>query len=116
MKFEGYSFGSVTVDGVTYHHDIVVDRGKVQKRKKKPSKQFREDFGHTPLSLKEEIPWSCRHLVIGTGAMGALPVMDDVKREAKRRGVKLTILPTGEALKLLRKEPGETNAVLHLTC
>jgi len=42
--------------------------------------------------------------------------MDDVKREAKRRGVKLTILPTGEALKLLRKEPGETNAVLHLTC
>jgi len=35
VKFEGYSFGSVTVDGVTYHHDIVVDRGKVQKRKKK---------------------------------------------------------------------------------
>jgi hypothetical protein len=29
MRFTGYSFGSIRVDGVTYDHDLVIDRGKV---------------------------------------------------------------------------------------
>jgi hypothetical protein len=62
----------------------VIDHGQVRKRKKKPSKKFRGEFGHTPLSTEEEIPWTCRRVVIGTGT-GALPVMDEVKREAARR-------------------------------
>jgi hypothetical protein len=32
--------------------------------------------------------------VIGTGMNGALPVMDEVKKEAERRNVELIILPT----------------------
>ena len=63
---------------------VVIDREEVRKRKKKPSKKFREAFGHTPLSAEEKIPWKCKRLVIGTGT-GALPIMDDVKKEAKRR-------------------------------
>jgi hypothetical protein len=27
------------------------------------------------------IPWKCRRLVVGTGAYGDLPVMDEVKHE-----------------------------------
>ena len=73
MKFEGFSFGSIKIDGITYDHDILIDRGEVRKRKKKASKKFRDDFGHTPLSVEEKIPWNCRRLVIGTGT-GALPV------------------------------------------
>ena len=61
------------------------------------------------------IPWTCRRLVIGTGAHGALPVMDDVKREAKRRNVELVILPTPDAIKILQGSE-KTNAVLHVTC
>jgi hypothetical protein len=67
MRFQKFSFGSIRVDGLTYEHDIVIDRGKIRKRKKEPSKQFREEFGHTPLSIEEDIPWKCRRLVIGTG-------------------------------------------------
>src|SRR5260370_26892049 len=109
------SFGSIRIDGTTYEHDVMIDRGQVSKRKKKPSKTFRDTFGHTPLSVKEKIPWECRRLVIGTG-MGALPVMKEVKREAKRRKVKLVILPTKKAIQELKKEPSETNAILHVTC
>ena len=54
--------------------------------------------------------------MIGTGAYGRLPVMDDVKREAKDRGVRLVMLPTAEAIKVLEKHPRNTNAVLHVTC
>src|SRR5262249_42293181 len=82
-----------------------------RRRKKKRSKQFRDEFGHTLLSNEEKIPWKCRRLVIGTGT-GGLPVMREVKREAQRRKTKLLILPTKEAIKELRHKGEETNAVL----
>jgi len=100
MRFKTFSFGSLRIDGVAFDHDVVIDRGEVRKRNKKPSKKFREAFGHTPLSLEEEMPWKCRRLMIGTGR-GALPVMKEVKREAKRRKIKLLIPPTVEAIEEL---------------
>jgi hypothetical protein len=115
MRFEKFSFGSIRIDGVIYEHDVVIDGGQIRKRKKKPSKKFRDDFGHTPLSIEEEIPWKCRRLVIGTGT-GALPVMKEVKREAQRRKIKLLILPTIEAIDKLKQRPSDTNAILHVTC
>ena len=51
MRFEAFSFGSIRIDGITFEHDVVIDRGWVRKRKKKPSKKFRDEFGHTPLCL-----------------------------------------------------------------
>ena len=116
MRFEEFSFGSIRIDGVSYEHDVVLDRGEVRKRKKKPSRQFRDQYGHTPLSIEEKIPWACRRLVIGTGAHGALPVMEVVKREAERRKIELVILPTPRALEVLKSDPPHTNAILHITC
>jgi len=117
MRFEAFSFGSIRIDGTTYESDVVIDQGQVRKRKKDPSKKFHDAFGHTPLSLDEKIPWeNCRRLVIGTGASGALPVMEEVRSEARRRKVSLVILPTSEAIEEFRKAPSGTNAILHLTC
>jgi hypothetical protein len=116
MRFNHFTFGAIDIDGVTYDHDLVIDRGEIHPRKKKASKKFRETFGHTPLSLEEDIPWKCTRLVIGTGAYGRLPVMDDVKRKARERGVQLVVLPTAEAIKVLQKDRHKTNAVLHVTC
>ncbi len=115
MQFESFSFGAIQIDGITYEHDVVIDRGQIRKRKKKPSKQFRDAFGHTPLSVEEKIPWKCCRLVIGTGT-GALPVMDQVKLEAQRRKIELVIAPTARAIELLKQQPADTNAVLHVTC
>jgi hypothetical protein len=83
---------------VTYDHDLIIDRGKIRKRKKAASKRFRGAYGHTPLSTAEDIPWKCRRLVIGTGADGALPVMQQVREEARRRKVDLVVLPTADAI------------------
>ena len=114
MRFKGFSFGSIWIDGVSYGHDVVIDRGEVRKRKKK-AKKLREAFGHTPLSLEEGIPWKCRRLVVGTGT-GALPVMKEVQAEAKRRRVELFIVPTKQAIELLKQNLPNTNAILHVTC
>ena len=116
MRFTGYSFGSIRVDGVTYDHDLIIDRGKIRKRKKTASRKFRGKYGHTPLSIAEDIPWRCRRLVVGSGADGALPVMQQVRDEARRRNVDLVVLPTAEAIGALAKATADTNAILHLTC
>jgi len=96
---------------------VVIERGKVRKRKKGPSKQFREELGHTPLSVGEEIPWGGKQLIVGTGAHGALPVMDEVLQEAKRRGMEVIAVPTVEACQLLEEvKKGQAYAILHCTC
>jgi hypothetical protein len=116
VRFSGYSFGSVRVDGVRYDYDLVIDRGKIRKRKKGPSRQHRGGYGHTPLSAAEDIPWRCRRLVIGTGADGALPVMKEVCEQARLREVELVIVPTAQAVTVLAHTTRDTNAILHLTC
>src|SRR5215469_17697627 len=116
MRFGKLHFGSITINGITYTHDVIIDRGSVGKRKKKPSRKFREQFGHTPLSMEEKLPWKCRRLIIGTGNYGSLPVMEEVKCEARRRKVELIIIPTDEAIDALARHPQDTNAILHLTC
>jgi hypothetical protein len=116
MLFKNLAFGSIRIDGIEYDHDIVVDCGNVRERKKGPSKAFRGQFGHTPLTTNEEIPWHCHRLVIGTGIYGRLPVSPDVQREADRRKVEVLMVPTEKAVALLNEQPSHTNAALHLTC
>jgi len=116
MEFGRFDFGSIEIDGTRYEHDVVIDRGKVRKRKKGPSKPQRARYGHTPLSLSEEIPWECDRLVVGSGANGSLPVVEEVTEEAARRGVRLEVLPTVQALEQLRTAGSDTNAILHVTC
>jgi hypothetical protein len=62
MRFDNFSFGSLRIDDSTYEHDVVIDRGEIRDRKKKPSKKFCDDFGLTPLSVAEDIHWKCRPL------------------------------------------------------
>src|SRR5947208_17140623 len=103
MKARLVKFGEIEVEGKRYTHDVVIDGGKVRKRKKGPSKQFREEFGHTPLSAGEEIPWGGKRLIVGTGAHGALTVMDEVLAEAKRHGTEAIATPTLEGGQLLEE-------------
>jgi len=116
MNFGRLHFSSLDINNITYTYDVVIDRGRVRKRKKKPSKKFRERFGHTPLSLEEKLPWKCKHLVVGTGRYGSLPVMEEVKLEALRRKVALLVMPTDEAIETLARNLKDTNAILHVTC
>lgn len=110
-------FGEIEVEGHRYPHDVVIDRGRVTKRRKKPSKPLRASYGHTPLTAAEVIPWTGRRLVVGTGASGQLPIADDLRAEAARRGVELVALPTADACRLLRELGApDVNAILHVTC
>jgi len=110
-------FGELEVEGTRYDADVVIERGQVRRRRKKPSKPYRDRFGHTPISADESIPWGGPRLIVGTGADGRLPIMAQVYEEAARRNVEIVALPTEAACRLIADlEPGEVNAVLHVTC
>jgi hypothetical protein len=48
VKWGKCQFGSLKIDDEKYAKDVILDRGVVRKRKKKPSREFREQYGHTP--------------------------------------------------------------------
>ncbi len=117
MKARFVDFGEIEIDGQCYDYDVVIDEGRVRKRKKKPSKAYREQYGHTPLSADEEIPWGGKRLIIGTGAYGKLPIMPEILDEAKQRGIEIVAVPTDEACRLISKEADKKiRALLHVTC
>ena len=117
MKVKAVGFGELRIEGVTYTHDVLIDGGRIRRREKGPSKALREQYGHTPLSAAEGLPWGGQQLIIGTGLDGQLPVTPEVYEEAARRGVDLTVLPTPDACRLLAdRARKQVYAVLHVTC
>jgi len=117
VKAAWVGFGEIEIEGRRYEHDLVIDRGKVAKRHKKPSRPYRARFGHTPLSAGETIPWGGGQLIVGTGASGSLPIMTEVWREAERRHIEIVALPTGQALELVSETaPKDVRAIIHVTC
>ncbi len=117
MEINYPGFGTVEVAGERFDHDVVIEDGEVRARDKGPSKSLKARTGHTPLSASENIPWSKRRLIVGSGYSGRLPVLDEVRDEAAALGVELLVVPTSEACELLAElDEAEVNAVLHVTC
>ena len=92
-----------------------IDRGKVFKRKKKPSRKLRDTLDRHHCHWRKTFPGS---VVAWSSAPVPAPClsMDKVKAEAKRRKIELLILPTAAAIEEIKRKPDQTNAILHLTC
>jgi hypothetical protein len=117
VKAKSTGFGELRIEGERYRYDVVIDAGRVRRRRKGPSKALREEYGHTPLTLDEDIPWGGRQLIVGTGVHGRLFVAPEVYAQAARRGIDLKVLPTPDACRLLAHlKPKQVFAVLHATC
>ncbi len=114
MQINKLSFGNIIIDNISYDHDIVIDQGKIHKRDKSASRRLKQNHGHTPLTVEENIPWNCRRLIVGSGQSGSLPVLEEVYAQAAKHNVTVSIMTTPEAVKHVN-EP-DTNFVLHLTC
>jgi hypothetical protein len=111
-------FGWIERGGTRYEHDIVIHTdGSVSKRKKKLSKPYAGESGHTPLSameltfLEEERP---AVVYIGTGQYGDLPLTPDATALLKLYAP--VIRPTPDILPLIDAEQRTCAAVLHVTC
>ena len=118
---EEYHFGSITINGETYHHDVEVFwTGQVFDWWRKESHVINvEDV----IDMVEQNPES---IVIGTGQSGMAKVTESAKKFIEGRGIKLFIDPTEQAARTfnIRKEesveeegkPEKVIGLFHLTC
>lgn len=116
-------FGEISINNTKYFDDVIIRSNfAVERRPKERSSSLRSKYGHTPLTWEEikDIVESEKpeYLVIGTGFLGAMPILGVVE-QAEALGIKVITEKTGRAvdefIKLIN-EGRRTVGVFHLTC
>jgi len=117
-EIDGTEFGSITIDGDTLDHDVVIRlNGKVKKRKKKLSKAI---YGTSHIisldEAKQVYQEGAKQLIIGAGQFGTVSLSDDAKAYFKRKKCQVKLLPTPDAIALWNKTEGTVIGLFHVTC
>ena len=112
MRFEDFSFGSIRIDGTTYEHDVVIDRGQIANARKSLPKSFVTNLDtHRSQSKRKYpgMPATCnRHRHWGVASHG--------RSEARSSAAQDRLGYSAYGLKTLQENFAETNAILHVTC
>jgi len=112
------SFGSITVDGETYDHDIIISsEGIVKKRKKKLSKRV---YGTSHQISLDEIKYVYQEesvgIVIGSGQYGVAVLSSEAGEYLKKKNCKVLLKPTPEAVQEWNESTGAWIGLFHVTC
>lgn len=127
---EEYHYGSITIDGKEFTHDVEVrwtpkdkptgQAGEVLKWWRKESHVIDAE------DVKRAVEQNPDTIIIGTGEVGSAQVTEAAKKEIKSKGIKLIVDLTGEATKTFNiinegseEEEGKQRKVIglfHLTC
>jgi hypothetical protein len=117
-EISGTRFGSITIEGNTYEHDVIIQlNGDVKKRKKKLSKAI---FGTSHIVSLEEARQvyekSATRLIIGAGQYGLLKLSDEAKDFFKKKKCSIVSAPIPEAIKIWNAAGEKAIGLFHLTC
>lgn len=117
-KIEHTEFGSITVDGEAFDHDIVIRlNGEVIKRKKKLSKQI---YGTSHIVSLDEAEFifekGINHLVIGSGQSGILRLSDEAQAFFDDKNVKVALFATPKAIQFWNEINHPVVGLFHVTC
>ena len=118
MKIDSTQFGSITVDGKTYAHDVVVRlSGEVEKRKKKLSKKI---FGTSHVMSLPEAEFVYERgsdlLVLGTGQYDNVRLSPEAAEFFERKGCEVVAEPTPRAITAFNRATGHKIGLFHVTC
>lgn len=111
-------FGSITIEGTTYRHDIVIQlNGEVKKRKKKLSRAI---FGTSHILSLDEAEQvyekSAGRLIIGAGQYGLLKLSKQARDFFAKEKCTVSLAPTPEAIKTWNEDEEKTIGLFHVTC
>ena len=118
MGIERSTFGTITIDGKTYEHDVVIRlSGEVMKRKKKLSKKY---YGTSHLLSKKEAKFvfekGCEQLIVGSGQMGNVRLSPEAEAYFAKKGCKVQLQPTHKAIHLFNGSKARKVGLFHVTC
>ncbi|MGD2050626.1 MAG: MTH938/NDUFAF3 family protein [Chloroflexota bacterium] len=117
-KTEATSFGSITIDGRQYDHDVLIRLdGTIKKRKKKLSKRLYGTSHKISLAEAEHVyEEGAGVLVIGTGQYDQVRLSDEAQTYFDDRGLELVMRATPEAIKLWNDQQKKAIGLFHVTC
>ena len=115
---DGTEFGSITIVGEEYAHDVVIRLdGKVKKRKKKLSK---EKYGTSHVVSLDEAEHiydnGAQRLIIGTGQTGRVELSNEAAAFFRQKGCAIDLSSTPQALKAWNAAKGKVIGMFHVTC
>jgi hypothetical protein len=118
MAIEDTKFGSITIDGKTYEHDVILRLfGKVEKRKKKLSK---ETHGTSHIISKDEAKFvfedGCDVLIVGAGQEGNVRLSPEASDYFNKKRCKVLVQPTPEAIRSFNQSHDKKIGLMHVTC
>ena len=111
-------FGSITIAGEKYDHDVIIRlNGKVEKRKKKLSKEI---FGtsHTVALAEAQYTFEqgAERLILGAGQQGMVKLSDEAAAFFEQKQCTVEIYPTPEAIQVWNEAKGAAIGFFHITC
>ena len=117
-KISNTSFGSITIAGERYEHDVLIRLdGRIEKRKKKLSKQV---YGTSHVIALAEAEFVYKKgaevLLVGTGQSGLLSLSPEAEAFFREKGCALELLPTPQAILRWNELEDRAIALFHVTC
>jgi hypothetical protein len=117
-KIDKTKFGSITIAGKKYENDLIIRLdGKVEKRKKKLSKEI---FGtsHTISLAEAEYVYEkdAELLIIGAGQQGMVKLSTEAADFFEKQHCAVKLLPTPEAIQHWNEAKGAIIGLFHITC
>ena len=118
MEIEKTTFGTITIDGKTYEHDVVIRlSGEVAKRKKKLSKKY---YGTSHTLSKDEAKFvfekGCEQLIVGSGQIGNVHLAPEAESYFATKDCKVLLQPTPEAIQVFNRSRAKKIGLFHVTC
>jgi hypothetical protein len=119
-RIDGTTFGSITIDGAAFDHDVIIrPDGEVKKRKKKLSKAV---YGTSHTISLEEAEYVCeqtpdaQRLIVGSGQYGRVELSPEAAAYVEARKCSVVLLPTPEVIDVWNEAEGEAIGLFHVTC
>ena len=117
-KIEKTKFGSIAIAGERYEHDVLIRLdGKVEKRKKKLSKDVYGTSHVVSLAEVEHVyEAGAEKLIFGTGQSGMARLSDEAADYLRRQHCQAELLTTPKAIKAWNEAKGAVIGLFHVTC
>ena len=117
-KIDRTEFGSITIEGTAFEHDVIIRLdGRVKKRKKKLSKAV---YGTSHVVSLDEARHvyeeGAERLIVGTGQAGLVGLSDEAAGYFSRKKCQVELLPTSEAIQAWNDARGAVIGLFHVTC
>jgi hypothetical protein len=117
-KIDRTSFGSVTIEGEVYDHDVLIRLGgAVKKRKKKLSKAVYGTSHKISLDEAKHVHQKgAERLIVGAGQYGLVELSDEAAAYFEEKNCPVDLLPMKEAIQAWNEAEGAVIGLFHVTC